>query len=302
MKNEFMFIAAPFTPMSTSGEVNLRPVRKYAQHLISSKVQGAFVCGTTGEGVSLTTEERKMVLEEWVKSSENKLKIICHIGGNSLPQSIELAAHAWKSGASATAAFSPSFFKPANAKELVSFLAPVAAAAPEIPFYFYHFPSLTGVTLPVIDVLAEADLHIPNFAGVKFTHFDLYDMQQCIEYEKGKYEILHGYDEVLLCGLALGVNSAVGSTYNYMAAVYHKIVEAYYKGDMEMARAYQLISVHIVKLLIKHGGGVRAGKAIMEFVGIDCGQCRLPIRSMDEKEKASFKSELAETGFFNEIS
>ena len=143
-------IAAPFTPMMETGEVNLKPIRQYAHHLINSGVLGAFVCGTTGEGVSLTTEERKRVLEEWVDSSEGRLKIICHVGGNCLPQSMELSAHAERSGADAVASFSPSFFKPENSKELVSFLAPVAASAPKLPFYFYHIPSLTGVSLPVL--------------------------------------------------------------------------------------------------------------------------------------------------------
>lgn len=300
MKENFLkgFIAAPFTPMNEAGDVNVKAIREYSKHLVSSKVSGAFVCGTTGEGVSMTTEERNIVLEEWVNSSEGKLKIICHVGSNCLPQSIELAAHAEKSGADAVAAFSPSFFKPGSVKELVAYLAPVASAAPGIPFYFYHFPSLTGVSFPVIEILAEAEKIIPNFAGVKFTHFDLYDMQQCIAYGNGKFEILHGYDEILLCGLSLGIKSAVGSTYNYMPSVYHKIREAFDNGDMKLAREYQQISVKIVRLLIKHGGGVRAGKVIMEFIGIPCGQCRLPIKSMDDNEKAAFKKELEDAGFF----
>ncbi len=299
MKKQFLsgFIAAPFTPLSASGEVNLKPIGEYAKHLISSNVSGAFVCGTTGEGLSLTTEERKNVLTEWVNCSEGKLKVICHVGGNCLPQSIDLAAHAQEMGADAVAAFSPSFFKPGNAAELVSFMAPIAAAAPGIPFYFYHFPSLTGVSIPVIDILAEAEKLIPNFTGVKFTHFDLYDMQQCIAFGNGKYEILHGYDEMLLCGLSLGINSAVGSTYNYIPSLYHKIINAFNKGEMELAREYQQISVKIVRVLIKYGGGVRAGKAIMDLIGIDCGQCRLPIRSITDAEKASMKKELTEAGF-----
>ena len=92
-------------------------------------------------------------------------------------------------------------------------------------------------------------------------------MQRCIDYGNGKYEILHGYDEVLLCGLNLGITSAVGSTYNYMPSVYHKIWDAYNNGDMDLAREYQQISVKIVSILIMYGGGVRAGKAIMDFVG-----------------------------------
>ena len=290
-------IAATFTPMLGNGDINLKQIGQYARYLISSKVSGAFVCGTTGEGLSLTTGERKLVLEEWIKCSNGKLKIISHVGGNCLPQSIELAAHAEKCGAYAIAAFSPSFFKPATVKELVSFLKPVAASAPKTPFYFYHFPSLTGVSLPVIELMEEADKSIPTFAGVKFTHFDLYDMQQCIAYGNGKFEILSGYDEILLCSLSLGIKSTVGSTYNYMPSVYLDLWDAYNHFDMKKAREFQLFSVKIVQILNKYGGGVRAGKAIMELIGIDCGPCRLPIRKFTDDEKAALKKDLTDVGF-----
>ena len=105
-------IAAPFTPMDDGGEINLEPVGRYVDHLSESGVTGAFVCGTTGESPSLTTEERKSILEEWIKHAPGKLKIICHVGGNSLPQSIELARHAASVGADATGSFAPFFFKP----------------------------------------------------------------------------------------------------------------------------------------------------------------------------------------------
>jgi N-acetylneuraminate lyase len=294
-------IAAPFTPMDDEANLNLEVISQYAKHLTSSKVTGAFVCGTTGEGLSLTTEERKAVLEKWITCSGDELKIICHVGGNCLPQCIELAAHAQEKGAWATGAFAPSFFKPGNAEELALFLAPIAAAASEIPFYYYNMPSLTGVNISVGKFLSYAEKLIPNFAGVKFTHFDLYDMQQCIAFGHGKYEILHGYDEVLLAGLSLGVNAAVGSTYNYMPSVYLKLWEAFNILDLAKARELQQFSVKIVKILNKYGGGVRAGKAIMKLCGIDCGPCRLPLTKFNDSEMEKLQKDLTESGFFEMI-
>ncbi len=147
MKIEKMcgLVAAPFTPMTENGEINPKIVEQCARHLINNRVTGAFVCGTTGEGISMTSEERKIILEEWVRCSGSELKVICHVGSTSLPQSVELADHAEKSGAYAIAAFAPFFFRPGPAAELVSFFEPVAAAAPGIPFYYYHFPALTGI-------------------------------------------------------------------------------------------------------------------------------------------------------------
>ena len=291
-------IAAPFTPMDDEGAVNLDIIPHYARYLINSQIKSVFVCGTTGEGPSLTTEERMLILEKWVNVANGELKIISHVGGNCIVQSKELASHAEKSGAFAIAAFAPSFFKPKTVEELLSFLAPIASSAPNLPFYYYHIPSLTGIDLATSDMLAPAESMIPNFAGVKYTHFDLYDMQKCLAYNHGKYDIMHGYDETLLCGLSLGIQTAVGSTYNYMSSIYFKIWEAFTNNDFEKAREWQQFSVKVVDILNKYGGGVRAGKVIMEFLGIDCGPCRLPIKNLSGNEKVAFKNELSDLGFF----
>jgi len=291
-------IAAPFTPMNRNAEINAGVIEKYADHLIKSNVSGVFVCGTTGEGPSLTTEERKLILEKWVEHSQGKLKVICHVGGVSLNQCIDLAVHAGMNGADAIGAFAPFFFKASTPKDLLSFLAPIANAVPNLPFYYYHFPSLTGVTFSVSDILPEARKMIPGFAGVKFTHNDLFDMQRCLNYNHGEFEILHGYDEVLLAGLSLGVKAAVGSTYNYMPQVYLKLWKAFENKDIAKARELQLFSVKVVETLIRHGGPIKAGKAVMKMLGIDCGPCRLPISKFAQAEYEILKKTLQDKGFF----
>ncbi len=117
---------------------------------------------------------------------------------------------------------------------------------------------------------------IPNLAGVKFTHNNLMEMGDCIQLDNGAFEVLHGFDETLICGLALGAVAGVGSTYNYIPGVYLNIMKAMRDGDIEKARAYQIQSVETVKVIIKYGGGVRGGKAIMNLIGMECGECRSP--------------------------
>ena len=181
---------------------------------------------------------------------------------------------------------------------MVNFLAPIAAATPNLPFYYYNIPSFTGVNIPVSEVLAISEKSIPTFAGVKYTHFDLYDMQKCIAYGGGKFEILHGYDETLLCGLSLGVNSAVGSTYNHIPKIYQNIVNAFDDNNIAKAREWQQFSVRFVNILIKYGGGVRGGKALMKLIGLDCGPCRLPINKFEDSELMNYKKDLEEIDFF----
>src|SRR4051794_10669074 len=100
-------IAAPYTPFDASGDVNLAMIEKQCSGLVSSGVKGAFVCGTTGEGLSLTQDERMSVAQRWVDVVDEQLKVIVHVGHNSQREAMALARHAQEIGASAIAALPP---------------------------------------------------------------------------------------------------------------------------------------------------------------------------------------------------
>lgn len=290
-------IAAVFTPMDGSGRINLPAIEKYAELMAESAMTGVFVCGTTGESQSLTTEERKSILEQWIKSANGRYKVIAHVGSNSQVEAMELARHAAAKGADAIAAMAPCFFKPATVKDLVAFFAPIAKSAEELPFYYYNMPSMTGVSLPIADFLIEGKKAMPNLAGTKFTHNNLMEMGECLALNNGEFEVLHGYDEILISGLAFGAVAGVGSTYNYLPEVYLGILKAMEEKDLQKARELQMKSIEIVKIIIKYGGGVRGGKAIMNVIGIECGPCRLPIPPVSEEEYKALKTDLFQIGF-----
>lgn len=292
-------VAASFTPMYDNGDIHTNEIEKYAEHLIKAGVDGVFVNGTTGEGASLTTDERKTILEHWIEAVKGRIKVIAHVGGFCLPQCTELACHAQEAGADAIASIAPSFFKPSSVRSLINFFKPIAAAAPEIPFYYYNMPAMTGVDLSVEQFLIDAKQAIPTLAGVKFTHNNLMEMGACINLNNGEFEILHGYDEILIAGLSMGAVAGVGSTYNYFAPIYRKIFDAMKINDVQTARAYQMQSIELVKVIIKYGGGVRGGKAIMNLLGINCGSCRLPIDSFSTEEYAALKKDLDAINFFS---
>ena len=118
------------------------------------------------------------------------------------------------------------------------------------------------------------------------------EMAECIDYDCHRFEILNGYDENLLCGLAMGVEGAVGSTYNYIPHIYQKMMEYFKKDKITQAREMQLKSIAVINIIIKHGGGVRGGKAIMKFIGINCGDCRLPLSPFSKSEYEEIEREL----------
>ena len=293
-------IAAPFTAMHGDGSVNLDMVPRQAEDLVQSGVSGVFICGTTGEGPSLTTEERMQLAVEWRRAAGSELKVIVHVGHTSLLEAQRLAEHAQRIGADAVATMAPFFFKPAGVGDLVEFCAEVACAAPELPFYFYHIPSMTGVDVPMHDFLAEAAGRIPNLAGIKYTHEDLMDYSRCVGFDGGRFNLLFGRDEMLLAALTVGAEGAVGSTYNFAAPYYHEVIRAYRAGDLQAARSAQARANEVIAAFKQHGG-LAAQKAIMRMIGVDCGPVRLPLRPLGCAEYEELKARLAELGFFQVV-
>lgn len=156
---------------------------------------------------------------------------------------------------------------------------------------------MTGVSLPVTEFLIEGKKAMPTLVGTKFTHNNLMEMGECLTLNNGEFEVLHGYDEILIAGLAFGAVAGVGSTYNYLPTVYWGILEAMREGNLEKARELQQKSIEIVEIIIKYGGGVRGGKAIMNLIGIECGNCRLPITPFSSEEYQSLKQDLKNINF-----
>lgn len=289
-------VAAPFTPFGADGELRLEMIPRQAALLAHNRVRGAFICGTTGEGASLTTAERKQVAAAWLGCRREGLAVIVHVGHNSLGESIDLTRHAAESGADAIATIAPGFFKPADAAALADWCGRIAAAAPKLPFYYYHMPSMTGCTASVVEFLKLAGPRIPNLAGVKFTHENLVEYTQAVGFDGGRYDLLFGRDELLLAGLALGAQGAVGSTYNYLAPLYHAIIAEFAAGNLVAARAHQLRAMRLIDCLLRYGV-MAAGKAAMKFCGLDCGTVRAPLSSLSAAQEASLRRDLEAEGF-----
>lgn len=291
-------VAAPFTAMNPDCSINLEVIERQANLLAKNRVGGAFICGTTGEGELLTTQEKMDMATRWTDVAPKGLKVIVHVGSSCLKDCKTLGAHAQKIGAWGIGVMAPYFFKPRKVEDLVSFCAEVAASAPCLPFYFYHMPSMTGVNFPMIRFLEQASSKIPNLVGIKYTHEDLMDYQLCLAFEDGRYDMLFGRDEILMCGLILGARGAVGSTYNFAAPLYNNIITAFDEGDLIGARKLQKKSVDLIQLLLQNPASFQAvGKSIMKILGIDFGPVRLPLTNMTQMAYQNLKGLLVELGF-----
>jgi len=292
-------VAAAHTPFDADGRLNLAAVPAQAEHLLRGGVRAVFVAGSTGECHSLTVEERLALVQRWGEVARGTdLRLVVHVGSNCLADARTLARQAEAVGAAAVAALAPSYFKPDSVDALAACCAEVAAAAPGLPFYFYDIPALTGVRLPMPEFLARAAGRIPTLAGLKFTNPDLMAFQRCLNTEGGRFDVAWGLDEYLLAALALGAVGAVGSTYNFAAPLYRRLIAAFERGDLTAARAEQYRSVELIGLLAGLGF-IPAAKAVMGLLGVDVGPARLPHTNLTAGQHAALRAGLERLGFFD---
>jgi len=291
--------AATHTPFTAAGDLDLTGVERQAAHLRRVGVATVFIGGSTGECHSLTLAERLALAERWVEAARSApLRVVVHVGANCLGDSRTLATHAAALGAAAIAAQAPSYFRPESIEALVACCAEIAAAAPALPFYYYDIPSMTGVRLPVPAFLEAADGRIPSLAGVKFSNPDLLAYQQCLHAGGGRFDVPFGSDEYLLAALALGARGGVGSSYNFAAPLYHRLLGAFAQGDLEAARAEQWRSAQLIALLAGYGYAA-ASRVVMGLLGVPVGPPRLPLTPLTPEREAAVAADLQRLGFFD---
>ncbi|MCA9248033.1 MAG: dihydrodipicolinate synthase family protein [Planctomycetales bacterium] len=290
-------IAAAYTPLDELGKVNRRAIHAMTEHLVRDGVDGLYVCGSTGEGMSLSSAERREVAEGYVAAVGRRMPVVIQVGHNSLAEAWELARHAESIGVDAVSATCPSYFPINSVETLVDCMADIAVGAPNLPFYYYHIPALTHSQLDMVEFLRAAAKRIPNLAGIKYTAPTTHEFQACMSLDDGRFDVVWGCDEMLLPALAVGSAGAIGSTYNIAAPLYRSLISAFERHDLVEARHLQMRSIELIRAL----GAFpfhSAMKATLRLLGIDCGVCRLPQQPLTDQQVAALRDRLSAIGFF----
>ena len=191
---------------------------------------------------------------------------------------------------------SPFFFKPENVDALLAVLQEIGQAASQTPLYYYDIPSMTGVHLPMVELLEKGRQRIPTLRGLKYTNADLLQLQRCIQAEDQYFDILFGHDVVLAGGWAYGVRGAIGTTYNFMAPLYHRLLAAVDRQDEVAVQSLQHASCDIIADLFEVGF-LPAMRSVMTRIGIDVGPPRLPLLPLSEAQEQQLAEMLERRNF-----
>jgi N-acetylneuraminate lyase len=252
---------ALLTPLDSSQKLRRDVAQGLLQHLLAAGVSGAYIAGSTGEGMRLTMATRKALVEALMPVLPAEKQLIVHVGTPEVADAIRLAEHAALHGAHAVSSLPPT----GDSRQVHSFYEQLAKHSP-LPLILYYFPKVIptafGDPQELIDVC-----DLPNVLGVKFTDFNFYLLQQLVK--RGKL-VFNGYDEALAAGLLMGAQGGIGSTYNMMPQVYLEIFRAAQRGEWENARLWQSRANDVLTVLLRYPF-FPALRAVMKERGFDCG-------------------------------
>lgn len=290
-------VTASVTPMHPDGSIWDEGIVSQVEFLVEKDIKGIYVLGSTGEGMLLTDKERMHVAEKFVEAANSRIPVFVQVGHNSWKASAELAKHAKEIGADAVSATPPGYFKPGSAEVLLQGVEEVCAACEGVPFYYYHIPQLSGVSVDIFDLTRLAKGRIENFVGIKYSDgATLYNLQE-LQSIAPEFEYFAGSDEAYLMSCAQGYKAAVGSTYGFGKPIYDKVRECVLEGRLEEARVWQHRAFVMITTLFKTCG--RAGlKAMWDAIGLPMGASRNPIETPTPEQIQALKDSLRKAGFY----
>jgi len=284
-------LVTPFTKNEELDEAALRRLVRFCM----PHVDGFVPCGTTGEFVYMTPEERQRVLELVLDEVGGEKPVIAGTGAASTREAIELARGAQEAGASACLVVTPYFLHPSD-KGVYQHFYEIAESV-DIPIILYNIPQTVDRCLPrqVIEDLAD----IPNIVGLKDSSSDLAYMLEVLEFAGDRINVLVGHDEVVLPALAAGASGMILASAQVFPETWQRIYRAVQEGDLATARKLQMSVQKLARIFCRYGGAV-AVKAALNMMGLEVGRPRRPLKAVGgaliHETRAEIELELEKLG------
>ena len=278
-------IPAFYACYDDEGNISVERTKALTRYYIDKGVQGVYVCGSSGECIYQSKEERKVTLEAVMEEAKGKLTVIAHVACNNTADSMELAAHAESLGVDAIASIPPIYFKlPEHA--IAQYWNDISSAAPNTDFVIYNIPQLAGTSL-TIPLLKEM-LKNPRVIGVKNSSMPVQDIQMFKDVVGPDKVVFNGPDEQLAGGLVMGADGGIGGTYGACPELVLKVVELVKAGKNEEARQIQYDICNIIYAMCScHGNMYGVIKEILRRrEGLDIGGVRKPLASLIPEDMA----------------
>lgn len=290
MKKLYGITIAMVTPFDAQEQVDYEALQKLTEFLILRGVNCLYPCGTTGEMLHLSVEERMKIAETVVKTAAGRCNVFIHCGAATEQETIKLAQHAHSIGADGIGVVTPIFLG-VNKRELEAFYLRVAASVPaDFPVYLYNIPQCAAndISAESAELLAES---APNIVGIKYSFADINRTIDYINVKNSGFSVLHGCDRALTAMLTLGCDGTVSGAACVFPEPFVAVYQAYMEGNLQKAQELQKGCVEIIDIL-RRGTNMAYFKSALSFRGIDAGGMRKPQMNLTDEEAAAFEKEI----------
>ena len=297
MKNKLFTGVMPalITPVYEDGMVREEAARKLIEHCINQGVNGFYICGSTGEGPVLSEKTRRRMAEITVDQVRGRVPVINHVGAADAYSAVRLAKHADEIGCDAISSVPPAFFYSHGQEQILNYYRALSESCSK-PLLVYATEMFTQ---PDIVPLIDEVMKLKTVIGLKFTRSNYYEMHRLAELNGGDINVINGPDEMLLCGLAMGADAGIGSTYNVMPGEFVRLYNSFRRGDWASAQRQQFKINHAIEIILRHGL-FPSLKHILKIQGFNVGQPVFPGKCFTPKESAALMADLGAIHFFED--
>jgi dihydrodipicolinate synthase/N-acetylneuraminate lyase len=287
-------IAAMMTPFTKGGEfVNFDRVGPLAERLVKQGAKGLFPCGTTGEGMLLSTEERKTIAEEVIDAVGKKAKVIPQTGCLDTATTVELTRHARDCGAAAAAVVTPFYYAYDDAS-LMQYYTTVAKSVPGFPILVYNIPSCARNTITP-EFLVRLVEKNENIVGIKDSMGSMVALTQMLSMMPAGFNVINGVDEYGFQAILAGCPAAVSGLSNVVCEIYVAVFNHLAKGDLKKAWKEQLRLARAATIF-EYGRKAAMFKEGSRLRGFDAGHVRPPMRDLTAAELKKLAKDMEELG------
>ena len=268
------------TPYDSEDNLDTSAAKRLAEHYYQLGIRQLYLCGSTGEGFLLNSEERMALVDAIMEEVGDKMTIIVHVGCPSTRHSVELAKHAERAGAHATSAVPCVYYRPGE-EAVFRHWTEIANAA-DLPFFIYNIPQLTGFNLSMN--LFNRMLENDRVAGIKCSSDPVADIMKFKTAGGDDFIVFNGSDEQYLGGRIMGADAGIGGTYGSMPRLYLQLESFISAGNFGKAREMQKVITSLIFRECSFASLYGAAKALIRLDGVEIGNPRLPFLSVSSED------------------
>ncbi len=283
------------TPFEADGSVSYKKLGELLDYQIENKTDAIIICGTTGEGSTLSMEEHKECIRFTAEYVNGRIPVIAGTGSNCTETAIELSKQAEEDGADALLVVTP-YYNKASQKGLIQHFTAVAEST-TLPIIMYNVPSRTGVNIQAKTAVEIAKRN-KNVVAIKDAAANLSQTAYMAYLSKeagGVLDIYSGNDDEVIPLLSVGGKGVISVLSNVAPRETHDMVYEYLHGDREKAVDIQLRMLPLIKALFCEVNPIPV-KTALNLMGMNAGPLRMPLCEMEPENLELLKKEMKNAG------